>query len=73
VETIEGFIFVICSRVPSLKSSIKKLVVRGGIGDRTGHPISVIKNCPPKLQCLRGEGMFKQGQDVFFKVLIVEV
>jgi len=42
METTDGFIFVICSRVLPLKSSIKKLVVRGDGGDPIGHPISVL-------------------------------
>lgn len=73
LETTDGFIFVICSRVLLLKSSIKKLVVRGDSGDPIGHPISVLIELSTKAEVFRGDGMFKQGQDVFFKVLIVEV
>jgi len=56
-----------------LKSSIKKLVVRGVSGDPVGHPISVLIELSTKVEVFRGDRMFKQGQDVFFKVLIVEV
>lgn len=73
METTEGLIFVICSRVLSLKSSIKKLMVRGEGGDPIGHPISVLIELSTKAEVFRGDGMFKQGQDVFFKVSTVEV
>jgi hypothetical protein len=73
METTDGFIFVIYSRVLPLKSSIKKLVVRGDSGDPVGHPISVLIELSTKVEVFRGDRMFKQGQDVFFKVLIVDV
>ena len=73
METTDGVIFVIYSRVLPLKSSIKKLVVRGVSGDPVGHPISVLIELSTKVEVFRGDRMFKQGQDVFFKVLIVEV
>jgi hypothetical protein len=52
METTEGLIFAICSRVLSLKSSIKMLVVRGDGGDPIGHPNQCSQDCPPKLKCL---------------------
>jgi hypothetical protein len=73
METTEGLIFVIYSRVLSLKSSIKKLVVRGDSGDPIGHPISVLTESSTKAEVFRGGCMFKQGQDVFFNVSIMEV
>jgi hypothetical protein len=73
METTEELIFAICSRVLSLKSSIKKLVVRGDGGNPIGHPISVLIELSTKAEVFRGDRMFKQDQDVFFKVSIVEV
>jgi len=47
-------------------------VVRGDGGDPIGHPISVLTELSTKAEVFRGYRMFKQDQDVSFKVSIVE-
>ena len=73
METREGLVFLICSRVFSLNSSTKKSVVKGGAGDPIGHPISVLTELSTKGLVCTGDGVFKQDQDVFFNVSKVEV
>jgi hypothetical protein len=61
MEKTEGLIYVICSRVLSLKSSVKKLVVRGNGGDPTGHANSVLTELSTKAEVFRGDRVFNRA------------